>query len=632
MKKLTPPRIAIIVIALILAGIVALGTWANANAPKDEKGEKISTNVAVKMIEDGKVKKATVSEATILSGTGSLVLEDKDGKKYNTTYASGLSQSINTKMVDKGVELETKAPEKAPPTDALIGFLPMLLLIAIVIFMMSKQGMFKKNKFDAGLEGGKIPNVTFEDIAGAPEAVHEAEEMIEFLKDGERFTKMGAKPPKGALLVGPPGTGKTLIAKAIAGESGLPFYSLAGSDFVEMFAGLGPRRVRKLFEKARKSGGIIFIDEIDAIGQKRGTMGNGGDSQERENVIAALLTEMDGFEQRDNVLVLAATNRPETIDEALLRPGRLERQIHVPLPDIKGREGILAVHTKGKNISDTIDLHSVAKQTVGMSGAELAFVVNEACMNAVRRDHEKVTPKDMYDAINTVAMGRSRDSAFMNETDRKLTAYHEAGHATVALLVSRDAPVNLRPNFVTIVPRGGAGGLTRMNNEETHYLRKSTARNMLAVSMGGRAAEIAIYGEEHYTSGASGDLTAATGMATNMALKFGMSDEGRLIAMDDRQIQMCNGKHDHLIQGEIADGLVRAKELLNTEDGKLLLEAITEALLEHESLHEEDVDRIELEALGKSYVVAKEEVKLSETAVVVVENELESEEAEALSR
>lgn len=605
MKKLKPPRIALVMIALALAIFIGLGT-ALTGANDSSKSEKISTNVAVKMIDDGKIDKAVVSEATILSGTGTLVLTDKDGKKYTSTYASGLSQSVNNKLIEKNVEIETKAPEKNPALDALFGMLPILLILGFVVFLLNRQGVLKgNNKFEAGLEGGKIPEVKFTDIAGAEEAVGEAKEMIEMMVGGERFAAMGAKPPKGALLVGPPGTGKTLIAKAIAGEAGLPFYSIAGSDFVEMFAGLGPRRVRKLFEKARKTGGIIFIDEIDAIGQKRGSMGNGGDSQERENVIAALLTEMDGFESRENVLVLAATNRPETIDEALLRPGRLERQIHVPLPDIKGREGILAVHTKGKNFNPEVDFHSVAKQTVGMSGAELAFVVNEACMNAVRRDHADVTSKDIYDAINTVAMGRSRDSAYMNETDKELTAYHEAGHATVALLVSRDAMVSVRPNFVTIVPRGNAGGLTRMNNEETHYMRKSTARNMLAVAMGGRAAEIHMYSEEHYTSGAHGDLCSATNMATAMALKYGM--KGRLIAMDDREIQMSQGKHDHLIQEEINDALDRARQLLETHDGQLLMEAIAQELLKHESLHEEDVDRIEMETLGKSYAVANKE-------------------------
>lgn len=605
MKKLKPSRVALILVAVVLAAFVSMGLFFS-SVNDSNKGEAISTNVAVKMIDDGKVQKATVSEATILSGTGSLILTDKDGKKYTTSYASGLSQTVNNKLIEKGVEIDTKVPEKSTGLDVLIGMFPTLLILAFVIFLMRKQGVFKgNNKFETGLEGGKVPEVTFDDIAGADEAVHEAKEMIEMMKDGERFTKMGAKRPKGALLVGPPGTGKTLIAKAIAGEAELPFYSIAGSDFVEMFAGLGPRRVRKLFEKARKTGGIIFIDEIDAIGQKRGSMGSGGDSQERENVIAALLTEMDGFENRDNVLVLAATNRPETIDEALLRPGRLERQIHVPLPDIKGREGVLAVHTKGKTISEEVNLHSVAKQTVGMSGAELAFVVNEACMNAVRRDHTEVTSKDIYDAINTVAMGRSRDSAYMNKTDRELTAYHEAGHATIALLVSRGAMVSVRPNFITIVPRGAAGGLTRMNHDETNYMRKSTARNMLAVAMGGRAAEMFMYGEDHYTSGAHGDLCSATNMATAMALKYGM--KGRLIAMDDREIQMSQGKHDHLIQDEINDALVRAQKLLETDDGKALMEAIAQELLENESLHEEDVDRIEFETLGKSYIVPKQE-------------------------
>lgn len=607
MKKFKPRHLIMVIVALLLA--VATVFFSVGKNDSSDKGEKIDTGTAVQMINDGKVKKAVVSEATILNGTGSLELTDTDGKKYTSTYSSGLSQSINTKLLDKGVELETKAPDsRNSAIDGLIGMLPMLLMIGLVVILAKRQGMFKSKKFDAGLEGGDIPDVKFEDIAGADEAVAEVKEMIELLNGGERFIAMGAKPPKGALLVGPPGTGKTLIAKAAAGESGLPFYSTSGSDFVEVFAGLGPRRVRRMFEKARKTGGIIFIDEIDAVGQKRGSTGQGGDTQERENIIAAFLTEMDGFSPRDNVLVLAATNRAETIDEALLRPGRLERQIHVPLPDIKGREGILKVHIKGKNIGEGVDLHSVAKQTAGMSGAELAFVINEACMNAVRREHESVTSKDIYDAINTVAMGRSRDSAYMNKEDRELTAYHEAGHATVALLASRDAKVSIRPNFITIVPRGQAGGLTRMNNEETHYMRKSTARNFLSAAMGGRAAEIAVYGEDHFTSGAHGDLCSATGLATNMALKFGMSDEGRLIAMEDREIQMSQGKHDHLIQGEMEDALKRAKAYLASAEGKMLMEAIALELLDKESLHEEDINEIELQTLGTSYALPKEKV------------------------
>lgn len=584
----------VIIAAVAAALVIGLSFLFSSGGAGNNDAEKVTTDKAVSLIDGGTIKEAIVKEATILDGTGSVELKDKDDKSYTTMYPSSYASDITKKLIEKGVEVTTKAPERNTLMSAFIGLAPMLLLIGLAMFLMAKQGMFKGGRFDSQVASGEIPEVTFDDVAGAPEAVHELKEIVEFLTNGEKYVKMGAKPPKGALLVGPPGTGKTLIAKATAHESGLPFYSISGSDFVEMFAGLGPRRVRKLFKKARETGGIIFIDEIDAAGQKRGSMGNGGDSSERENVIAAMLTEMDGFESRDNVLVIAATNRPETLDEALLRPGRLDRQIQMPLPDIKGREQILAVHTKGKPMDPSIDWNQIASHTAGMSGAELAFMVNEACMNAARRDHEMVTLKDVQDATNTAALGRSRDSAFMNDTDRELTAYHEAGHATVGLLLSRDSEdKTVRPNFITVIPRGAAGGMTRLTNSESNYMRKSTARAFLAVAMGGRAAEMQRFGDEHYTSGAHGDLNAATSLATEMVLKFGMSDEQRLIAMDDRAIQMSQGKHDPLIQKEIERGLAKAKELLASDEGQRLMKAIAEELLVKETLHEAEIEQIE---------------------------------------
>lgn len=592
MKKFRGVLIAVVAAALV----IGLSFFFSAGgAGKSDAGEKVTSDKLVELVNGDTLKEVTLKEGTILNGTGQAELTDKDGKKYTSPYPASYASELTKKLYEKkDVKVTVVVPEGNSLGSAFMGLLPTLLLVGLAVFLMAKQGVFKGGRFDSQVASGEIPDVSFDDVAGAPEAVHELKEIVEFLTNGEKYVKMGANPPKGALLVGPPGTGKTLIAKATANESGLPFYSISGSDFVEMFAGLGPRRVRKLFKKARETGGIIFIDEIDAAGQKRGSMGNGGDSSERENVIAALLTEMDGFESRDNVLVIAATNRPETLDEALLRPGRLDRQIQMPLPDIKGREQILMVHTKGKPMDPSIDWNQIASHTAGMSGAELAFMVNEACMNAARRDHELVTLKDVQDATNTAALGRSRDSAFMNDTDRELTAYHEAGHATVGLLLSRDSEdKTVRPNFITVIPRGAAGGMTRLTNSESSYMRKSTARAFLAVAMGGRAAEMQRFGDEHYTSGAHGDLNAATSLATEMVLKFGMSDEQRLIAMDDRAIQMSQGKHDPLIQKEIERGLAKAKELLASDEGQRLMKAIAEELLLKETLHEAEIEQIE---------------------------------------
>lgn len=586
-------RVLVLGAAVLVAAGIAFGPALVAgNGP-----EKITTDEALTLIEGGSVTEATIAEATAFDGTGKLTLKDGTGKERAANYPSGMAQRVSDELVKKGVKIDTTAPQRNVLLDALLSVLPLLLMAAIILIFMTKSGALGADKFD-GVAEGKRPAVHFDDVAGADEAVAEVKEMVEFLRDGERFEAMGARTPKGALLVGPPGTGKTLIAKAAAHEAGLPFFSLAGSDFVEMFAGLGPRRVRKLFKKAREKGGIIFIDEIDVIGVKRSAAGDSGYGHEIQNVIAALLTEMDGFSPRENVLVLAATNRPEVLDEALTRPGRLERKIHVPLPDLKGRERILAVHGKGKPLGADADLDAIARQTVGMSGAELAFVVNEACMRAVRLGHDEVTSADLHDAVNTVAMGRSRDSAFMSDRDRELTAYHEAGHAAVAMLASRGARVSIRPNFVTIVPRGHAGGLTRMNHEETTYISKSTARNMLAATMGGRAAEIQQYGEDDYTSGAHGDLTSATNTATAMVLKYGMSDSGRLIAMDDRAIATSDGRYDALVEAELARALATARDLLDGAEGRDLLETIARALLESETLTERELERIEFEVLG----------------------------------
>jgi cell division protease FtsH len=501
------------------------------------------------------------------------------------------------------------AIKAAPPRQnwwaLLIGSLPWILIIGFWIFMLrqmqvggSKAFQFGKSK--AKLLAGDTPKVTFADVAGADEAKEELQEIIEFLKDPQKFSRLGGRLPKGVLLVGPPGTGKTLLARAVAGEAARPFFSMSGSDFVEMFVGVGASRVRDLFEQGKAHAPcIIFIDEIDAVGRHRGA-GLGGGHDEREQTLNQLLVEMDGFESNDGVILLAATNRPDVLDPALLRPGRFDRQVVVDAPDVRGREGILRVHLKKVPLADDVEISKIARGTPGMSGADLANLVNEAALLAARRGRDKVFMEDLEDAKDKVMLGAERKSLVLSEAERKLTAYHEAGHAVVALRTPGLDPVHK----ITIVPRGRALGITAsLPEEDRHSYSRDYLLANLAMLYGGRAAEELIFGAAKITTGAGNDIERATGMARRMVVQFGMSDVIGPMAVGDGEQEVFIGREivqrreiseriAETVDGEIKrildEAYLRARDTL--DQNRELLEKIAEALLERETLDREEVD------------------------------------------
>ncbi len=436
-----------------------------------------------------------------------------------------------------------------------------------------------------------IPTTRFEDVAGADEAIEEMAELVEFLKNPEKFTRVGARAPRGALLVGPPGTGKTLLARAVAGEAGVPFYAVAGSDFVEMYVGLGAKRVRELFAKARKhsEGAIVFIDEIDAVGRSRSSNTTGGSNAETENTLNALLVELDGF-AASKVIVLAASNRDDVLDAALTRPGRLDRKVQVPLPDRLGREKILAVHARNKPVAADVDFSHLARRTPGMSGAELSQLVNEAAMCAARDGRNQITVKDFDAAIATVVMGKARNSAVVTEHDRLVTAWHEGGHAAVGMILDdADDPVS-----VSIIPRGPAGGVTWFAQGDDIFLTRRRAFARLVVAMGGRAAEeILLNGE--FTSGPSGDLQGATQIALQMVTQFGMSKAGLMVKSEGLLSTGSQVTDETIAEVEalLAEALVHARDTLATHHD--LLKKIVDGLLEYDTLGQAEL----LEIQGK---------------------------------
>lgn len=431
----------------------------------------------------------------------------------------------------------------------------------------------------------KVPDTRFSDVAGCAEAVEDLAEIVEFLKDKEKFTAVGATPPAGAVLVGPPGTGKTLLARAVAGEAGVPFFAVAGPDFIEKYVGVGASRVRSLFAKARKSpnGAIVFIDEIDAVGRARG----GHNSHpEQENTLNALLVEMDGF-SGSNVIVLAATNRADMLDSALTRPGRLDREVQVPLPDRVGRESILAVHSRNRPLAEDVDLTLIARRTPGMSGAELARVVNEACIAAAREGSATVTNDHFDHAVATAQMGRARLSAVVTDHDRNITAWHEAGH-TVAAMTAEHAD---RPVSVSIIPRGPAGGVTFMAQGDEVFLTRKQAHDRLLVALAGRAGEeILLDGE--FTSGAHGDLTTASRLAFAMVTQYGMTDSGLMVRDENLLRAAGRGTDDAVdkVERMLAVALEEARALLARH--RALVEAVAVALLDRDTLNAADLDRI----------------------------------------
>jgi len=524
-----------------------------------------------------------------------------DGSAFTTV---GDLKDFQKDLIARGVKVSYESQEVGLWVTILTSWLPMLLFVFLfVMFMRQTQSgggkLFSFGKSRHRVLSESSRKVTFQDIAGIDEAKEELQEIIEFLKDPQRFTKLGGRIPKGVLLMGPPGTGKTLLARGVAGEAGVPFLSISGSDFVEMFVGVGASRVRDLFEEGKKRAPcIIFIDEIDAVGRQRGA-GLGGGHDEREQTLNQLLVEMDGFEANTGVIIMAATNRPDVLDPALLRPGRFDRRVVVPSPDVKGREAILLVHSRKVPLADDVRLDVVAKGTPGFVGADLENLVNEAALLAARKGQDQVTMADLEEAKDKVLMGAARRSIVMSEHERELTAYHEAGHTIVAKTVPGADPIHK----VTIVPRGLSLGMTQqLPSEDRYTASRSYLINRLAILMGGRSAEMLVFGEE--SSGAGQDIRMATEQARKMVSQFGMSILGP-IYMDHVGEMVFLGK-DLTSQREISEATAQRVDrevkrlILSAQDEAIrilterrsALEALAKALLEHETLDGDEVDRV----------------------------------------
>src|SRR6185369_16353780 len=553
------------------------------------------------------IKEVTVSAGKNITGSfrNPTVINGKTAKRFSLQLPVANSQSEIDQLTARRVTIKG---EDAKPNllSVVVSFLPWLLLIGFYLFLfrqMQSGGAkaFSFGKSKAKLLTGDTPKVTFADVAGADEAKQELQEIIEFLKDPQKFTKLGGRLPKGALLVGPPGTGKTLLARAIAGEAGVPFFSISGSDFVEMFVGVGASRVRDLFEQGKKNAPcIIFIDEIDAVGRHRGA-GLGGGHDEREQTLNQLLVEMDGFESNDGVILIAATNRPDVLDPALLRPGRFDRRIVVPRPDVKGRLGILRVHTKKTPLAGAVDLDIIARGTPGFSGADLENLVNEAALLAARADKERLDMHDFEMAKDKVMMGPERRSMIISEKEKRNTAFHEAGHALVGKMMKHADPVHK----VTIIPRGRALGVTQsLPSEDRLSMSADAANDTIAMAMGGRIAEEVIFGQ--LTTGAASDIQGATDMARKMVCDWGMSEKLGPLHFGRREGEVFLGRdfgdstkeYSEETAVEI-DGEVRKIVTANYERAKKVvvdnvdkLKALAEALLEHETIDGAEIDQI----------------------------------------
>lgn len=533
-----------------------------------------------------------------IKGQKALGTFSDSGERFTTLIPP--NENVVDRLENTAVQIsaEEEDPEQISFLGILISLLPAFLIIGVWILLMRQMGGkggggamgFGKSK--AKMLTEKQGKVTFEDVAGIDEAKDELQEIVEFLKDPNKFQKLGGKIPKGALLVGPPGTGKTLVARAVAGEAGVPFFTISGSDFVEMFVGVGASRVRDMFEQGKKNAPcIIFIDEIDAVGRNRGA-GWGGGNDEREQTLNQMLVEMDGFEANEGVIILAATNRPDVLDPALLRPGRFDRQIAVPLPDVKGREKILQVHSKDVPMAGNIDMATIARGTPGFSGAELANLINEAALIAARQNKRMVTMDDLENAKDKVMMGAERRSMAMSEDEKKLTAYHEAGHALVALHEKESDPIHK----ATIVPRGQALGMVmRLPEGDRYSFSRAKMKANLSVGMGGRVAEEIIFGEDYVTNGASGDIKQISDLARKMVMEWGLSNEIGMIDYGDnpndykpKQISTeTSARIENEIRRIVDEAYNRAKMILteNMDD----LHKIAQALLEYELLSGDEI-------------------------------------------
>lgn len=576
--------------AIWSAIIVALLLIASAFGGSGETAKGISYSTFRDKVAAGEVKSVAISPDRI---TGKY----ENGETFATVPIesdTGLYQALS----EKGVDVQGKAVEAPSLLFYLIAqALPFLLIIGIAFFVLrqmqkgSGSGAMGFGKSKAKLLTEKHGRVTFEDVAGIDEAREELQEIVEFLKDPHKFSRLGGKIPTGALLVGPPGTGKTLLARAIAGEAGVPFFSISGSDFVEMFVGVGASRVRDMFEQAKKSAPcIIFIDEIDAVGRARGN-GIGNQNDEREQTLNQLLVEMDGFEANEGIIIIAATNRPDVLDSALLRPGRFDRQVVVPNPDLEGRIKILEIHSRNKPMAPDVDLRRIARGTPGFSGADLANLLNEAALMAARKGKRLIAMLEIEEAKDKVFMGAARKSAIMTEEDKLATAYHEVGHALVSLYVEGNDPLHK----VTIVPRGRALGLTWNLPERdklTHTQKQLKAR--LALSFGGRVAEQIIYGKDELNTGAHSDIQNATSTARAMVMEYGMSEKVGWLQFRQDFNNPLSQKTSELIDAEIRklvqDAEATARKVLTEHVDEL--HAVTKVLMEYETLSGEEVQAI----------------------------------------
>jgi cell division protease FtsH len=549
------------------------------------------------------VNKGQVSDVTIQGKTITYTLSDK---RQFSTHAPDNDGGLVDRLINKNVTFKALPADDNVPTlfSILVNWFPMLLLIAVWIFFMRQmQGGGGRamgfGKSRARLLTEKVGRITFDDVAGIDEAKQELEEIVEYLKDPQKFQRLGGKIPKGVLLVGPPGTGKTLLARAIAGEANVPFFTISGSDFVEMFVGVGASRVRDMFEQGKKNAPcIIFIDEIDAVGRHRGA-GLGGGNDEREQTLNQLLVEMDGFEANEGVILIAATNRPDVLDPALLRPGRFDRQVVVPNPDVVGREQILKVHVRKVPLAPDINLKTIARGTPGFSGADLMNLVNEAALTAARRNKRMVTQAEFEEAKDKVMMGAERKSLVMTEEEKLLTAYHEGGHAIVGLNVVATDPIHK----ATIIPRGRALGMVMQLPERDKLsmsLEQMTSR--LAIMMGGRVAEEMIFGREKVTSGASSDIEQATRLARMMVTRWGLSEKLGTVSYGENQDEVFLGmsvsrtqnaseatvqKIDSEIKRLVEEGYNEANRILTEKRGDL--ETLAKGLLEFETLTGEEI-------------------------------------------
>lgn len=585
---------------------------------KNSKPADISYTSFMQHVQQDEIKQVTIVDNVI---SGKL----KDGKEFSTVAPN--DSKLVEKLEAKKVDIKAELPPQPPWWMSILSsILPMLIIVGLW-FMLMNQG---------GAGGGKVMNfgksrarrydeeklkITFKDVAGAEEAKQELEEVVEFLKHPQKYNDLGAKIPKGVLLYGPPGTGKTLLAKAVAGEAGVPFFSISGSDFVEMFVGVGASRVRDLFDQAKKSAPcIVFIDEIDAVGRQRGA-GLGGGHDEREQTLNQLLVEMDGFSSNEGIIMIAATNRPDILDPALLRPGRFDRQIVVDRPDIKGRTEILKVHVKGKPMGPDVNLDVIAQRTPGFTGADLSNLVNEAALLTARKDKKAINMPEMEEAAERVIMGPERKSRVISDKEKRLTAYHEGGHTIVGMLLEHTDPVHK----VTIIPRGRAGGYTlSLPKEDKYYATRSEMLDELKVLLGGRVAEALVLKE--ISSGASNDLQRATQLARQMICEYGMSENigpvtfghrqdqvflGRDIARDKDYSEEVAAEIDKEVRSFMEDAYAATEKLLSDNIDKL--HVIAKALMEKETLEEEEIKQL---VKYGHILTAEEKLQLVQQSVV----------------